>query len=32
MKSEAVAESGRGAREMIKRYGAKVTMLTGADF
>ena len=32
MKSEAVAESGRDTREMIKRYGAKVTMLTGADF
>lgn len=32
MKSEAVAESGRDAREMIKRYGTKVTMLTGADF
>jgi uncharacterized protein (TIGR02118 family) len=32
MKSEAVAESGRDAREMIKRYGTKVTMITGADF
>lgn len=32
LKSEAVAESGRDAREMMKRYGVKVTMLTGADF
>jgi uncharacterized protein (TIGR02118 family) len=31
LKSEAVAESGRDAREMIRRYGVKVTMLTGAD-
>jgi hypothetical protein len=31
MKSEAVAESGRDTREMIKRYGVKVTILTGSD-
>jgi len=32
MKSEAVAESGRDAREMFKRYGVKVTIVTGTDF